>query len=328
MRKLAIICFTALAVVSSCKKDDDTASPSGGGNNGGGGGGGPVGGELVTSWSPLVPYRDEVVTFTGGPFNTDITQNSIIAYGEPFEIISVDSTQIVARPGPDMNTAVPGYNTVIVTSGNVVDTIPYIYWKRPFRLLFLEDNLDDNISGAPARPGDRVEVRCISATLQGMSASINGHPIPGEITVDSNYYCIITFRIPVSMGSGTDESEHTTALLSATNGDGRTDTLTIGWAPTPDMQIYDLDLVGGGSVFDLSEMNGNGQVLNFQVTGEYLHNGQSWTLTGPSGTTGSWGSGNYGSVAPIVINPVSMQEGSYVLSLDGTFQSYAFSLTD
>jgi len=327
MNKLHLLSLTILLLATACKKDnDDTANPSSGGNNGGGGGN--VGADLITSWSPVVPYRDQVVTFTGGPFNTDIAQNSITAWGEPFEVLTVTSTQITARPGPNMDTAVPGYNSVIITSGNAVDTIPYVYWKRPFNLMFLEDNLDDGISGAPARPGDRIVVRCISATASGMSVSVNGQSITDPITVDSGYYCTLTFRIPVSMGTGDDESTLTTALLSATNGDGRTDTLTIGWAPTPDMEVYGLELVGGGSSFDLSDMISNGQVLNFRVYGNYLHAGQPWTLTGPSGTVGVWGTGNYGSESFIVINPVSLQDGYYVLSLDGTFYSYGFTLVN
>jgi len=326
MNKLHLLSLTLLLLATACKKDDDdTANPSGDGNNGGGGGGN-VGADLITSWSPLVPYRDQVVTFTGGPFNTDLAQNSITAWGEPFEVLTVTSTQITARPGPNMDTAVPGYNSVIITSGNAVDTIPYVYWKRPFNLMFLEDNLDDGISGAPARPGDRIVVRCISATASGMSVSVNGQSITDPITVDSGYYCTLTFRIPVSMGTGDDESTLTTALLSATNGDGRTDTLTIGWAPTPDMEIYGLELVGGGSTFNLSELNANGQVFNFRVFGNYLHSNRPWTLTGPSGTVGTWGTGGYGNESFIVINPVSLQEGYYVLSLNGTFYSYGFTL--
>ncbi|MBK8614171.1 MAG: hypothetical protein IPN85_11995 [Flavobacteriales bacterium] len=325
MNKLYCATLAMLILVAACKKDDDdTANPGGGGNNGGGN----VGADLITSWSPLVPYRDQVVTFNGGPFNTDMAQNSITAWGEPFEVISVTSTQITARPGPDMQTAVPGYNSVIITSGNAVDTIPYVYWKRPFDLMFLEDNLDDIYSGAPSRPGDRSVFRCISATTTGMSISVNGQAITDAITVDSGYYCTLTFRIPVSMGTGDDENQQTTTLLSATNGDGRTDTLTIGWAPTPDMEVYGLELVGGGSSFDLSDMISNGQVLNFRVYGNYLHAGQPWTLTGPSGTVGVWGTGNYGSESFIVINPVSLQDGYYVLSLDGTFYSYGFTLVN
>lgn len=328
MKTKILLTLTCIALIAGCKKDDDNAPPTGGGSGGGTDTTSHIGGDLVTSWSPLVPYRDQEVTFTGGPFNTDPAQNTITAWGEPFEILSVDSTHITARPGPNMDTAVPGYNSVIITSGNVVDTIPYVYWKRPFRLLFLEDNLDDWISGAPSRPGDDVSFRCISATYSGMSASVNGQSIPGPIVTDSAYYCIITFRIPVSMGSGSDESTHTTALLSATNADGRTDTLTIGWAPTPDMEIFGLELVGGGSSFDLGDMIGNGQVLNFRVYGNYLHSGRPWTLSGPSGTVGTWGTSDYGPEAFIMINPVSMQEGLYTLSLDGTFYSYSFNLTD
>jgi hypothetical protein len=108
MNKLHLLSLTLLLLATACKKDDDdTANPSGGGNNGGGGGGN-IGADLITSWSPLVPYRDQVVTFTGGPFNTDLAENSITAWGEPFEVLTVTSTQITARPGPNMDTAVPG----------------------------------------------------------------------------------------------------------------------------------------------------------------------------------------------------------------------------
>lgn len=327
MRASYIAPLAIALLVASCQKDDDTPPTSGGGGNGvdttGNNGSG-----LVVSWSPINPYRDQEVTFTGGPFNTDPAANNITAWGEPFDILSVTSTQIVARPGPNMQTAVPGYNSVIINSGNAADTIPYVYWKRPFDLLHFEDNLDDWIFGAPSRPGDSVVFNCISATYEGMSVNINGQSMPGPFAVDSAFYCTIAFRIPVSMGVGTDESTTTIAFLTATNGDGRTDTLTIGWAPTPDMEIFGLELIGGGSTFDLSDMNGLGQVLNFRVYGKYLHNNQSWTLTGPSGTVGAWGTGDYGNESFIVINPISMQEGAYALSLDGSFHSYAFSLVD
>lgn len=326
MKKLTIILLSTLTILSSCKKDDDNTPSAGGGNGGGTDTTGTNGNGLVTSWSPVNPYRDQEVTFTGGPFNTDPAQNTITAWGEPFEILTVSSTQIIARPGPNMQTAVPGYNSVIITSGNAVDTIPYLYWKRPFNLLHFEDNLDDWIFGAPPRPGDSVVFNFISATNTGMSISINGQSMPGPFAVDSNFYCTVAFRIPVSMGVGSDESVVTTALMSATNADGRTDTLTIGWAPTPDMEIFGLELIGGGSTFDLSEMIGGGQVLNFRVYGKYLHSGQTWTLTGPSGTVGAWGTGNYGNEAFIVINPISMSAGTYNLWIDGTFIGYGFTL--
>jgi hypothetical protein len=76
MNKLHLLSLTLLLLATACKKDDDdTANPSGGGNNGGGGGGN-IGADLITSWSPLVPYRDQVVTFTGGPFNTDLARTA------------------------------------------------------------------------------------------------------------------------------------------------------------------------------------------------------------------------------------------------------------
>jgi hypothetical protein len=84
-----------------------------------------------------------VVTFTGGPFNTDMAQNSITAWGEPFEVLTVTSTQITARPGPNMDTAVPGLQQRDHHQRQRSGHHPYVYWKRPFNLMFLEDNLDD-----------------------------------------------------------------------------------------------------------------------------------------------------------------------------------------
>jgi hypothetical protein len=325
MRRQLLAALALIVISAACKKEDDNAPPS----NGGGGGPdttGTGGSGLITGWSPISPYRDQEVTFIGGPFNTNPAQNSITAWGEPFDIISVSSTQIVAVPGPNMQTAVPGYNSVIITSGSAVDTIPYVYWRRPFDLLHFEDNLDDWVFGAPPRPGDSVVFNCISATFAGMSVSINGQNIPGPFAVDSAYYCTLGFRIPVTMGTGTDESEITTALLSATNADGRTDTLTIGWAPTPDMEIFDLQLLGGGSTFDLSDMNGGAQVLNFMVVGKYLHPNSPWVLSGPSPAGGTYGSASYPNEAFIVVNPISMQPGNYTLALTGMMESYSFSL--
>lgn len=324
MRQL-LFSLLALALISTaCKKDDDNA-PSG---NGGGGNTtttGNNGNGLVTGWSPLRPYTDQEVTFTGGPFNTDISQNSIMGGGSVlFDILNVSSTQIVARPGPGMTIELTGYNALFFNSGGIRDTIPVIYWKRPFNLLNMNDNLDDWFSNGPARPGDSVVFDCLSATYTGMSVNINGQDLSVPIAVDSAFYCTIAFRIPVGMGEGDDESVVTTALMTASNGDGRTDTLTINWAPTPDMEVYQLVLLGGGHAFDLSDMNDNGQVLNFLVEGRYLREGSPWTLSGPSPSNGVYGSPGYQNEASIVINPVTMQPGQYTLALSGTLIQYNF----
>jgi hypothetical protein len=326
MNKVQLLSLTLILLITACKKDDDTPPSSSGGGGGGNGGGGTNGNGLVTSWSPLKPYRDDVITLTGGPFNTNEAMNSVTSLGDAFDIISVSGTQLVVQPPNGWAPTSGGFSNLYIQSGNAMDTIPDIYWKRPMRVIQLEDNLDDFLFGAPARPGDSVVVYGSGFTPSGMSVNIGGTTQPGPYFVDSAFYGRIHFRIPVSMGSGDNESTLTTNLLTVSNADGRTDTLTIGWAPTPDMEIYSLDLLGGGSVFDLSEMNGSGQVLNFVIEGRYLHANRPWTLTGPSGTTGVWGTPNYGDQSSIVINPISMQAGSYVLSLNGTFFSYGFTL--
>lgn len=325
MNKLNLALWTVLLLTASCKKDDDNA-PSPGGGGGGTDTTGTNGDGLVTSWSPLKPYPDDVITLTGGPFNTTVAQNTVVSQSQNFDIISVSSTQLVVQPPPNWAPNTGGFSTIYIQSGTGADTLYPVYWKRRMNVISMEDNLDDFNFGAPARPGDSIVVYGSGFTPTGMSVNINGEAMPGPFFVDSAFYSRVLFRIPVSMGVGYDESAVTDAFLSVTNGDGRTDTLTIGWAPSPDMEIYGLELVGGGSVFDLSDMNGNGLVLNFRVFGKYLHAGRAWTLTGPSPATGSWGTGNYGSEAFIVINPISMQTGFYTLSLDGTFYAYSFTL--
>ncbi|MBL7947266.1 MAG: hypothetical protein JNN32_14475 [Flavobacteriales bacterium] len=320
-----LILGSLLLVIASCKKDDDTPPPTGGG--GGNGGGGTNGNGLVTAWSPLKPYPDDVITLSGGPFNTNAAQNAVSALGDAFTIVSVSATQLQVRPPADFAPTSGGFSNLYIQSGNSYDTIPYLYWKRPMDLRTLEDNVDQNFFGSPARAGDSVVFNASGCTLNGMSMSLNGQSIPGPFAVDSAYYCTIGFRIPLSFGSGTDESTLTNAMLSATNADGRTDTLTIAFAPTPDMRINDLVLLGGGSTFSISQMNSNGQVLNFIVEGRYLHSTTPWTLTGPSPANGTLGVSGYPNEAPLVVNPVSMQPGAYNLSVPGIGNNYSFTFT-
>ena len=318
--------FIALSAVA-CKKDDDTPPSSGGGGGGNNnGGGGNNGSGLVTGWSPLKPYPDDLITLTGGTFNTDLAQNSVSALGDEFTIESVTTTQLQVRPPAGFEPTAGGFSNLYIQSGNNYDTIPYIYWKRPMDLLHLEDNVDQIFFGSPARAGDSVVFNASGCTPTGMSLSLDGQSIPGPFAVDSGYYCTIGFRIPVSLGSGTDENATTTGVLTATNADGRSDALSITWAPTPDMRIDGIELIGGGSVFSISEMNSNGQVLNFRVFGRYLHSTAPWTLSGPSAASGTLGVGGYPNEVPLVVNPVSMQPGAYNLSVQGIGNSYGFTL--
>jgi hypothetical protein len=327
MRNPTLLLFgSLLLVIASCKKDDDTP-PATGGGGGNGGGGGTNGTGLVTAWSPLKPYPDDVITLSGGPFNTNAAQNTVSALGDAFTIVSVSATQLQVRPPADFAPTSGGFSNLYIQSGNSYDTIPYLYWKRPMDLRTLEDNVDQIFFGSPARAGDSVVFNASGCTPTGMSMSLNGQSIPGPFAVDSAYYCTIGFRIPLSIGNGTDESTLTNAVLRATNADGRTDTLTIAFAPTPDMRIDDIVLLGGGSSFSISQMNSNGQVLNFIVEGRYLHSTTPWTLTGPSPANGTLGVSGYPNEAPLVVNPVSMQPGAYYLSVPGIGNSYGFTLT-
>jgi hypothetical protein len=326
MRSICFLSLTAAIAVSfvACKKDDDPAPSSGGGGTNGGGtnGTGPF-----TAWSPLKPYPDDVITLSGGPFNTNAAQNTVSALGDAFTIVSVSATQLQVRPPADFAPTSGGFSNLYIQSGNSYDTIPYLYWKRPMDLRTLDDNVDQIFFGSPARAGDSVAFNASGCTPTGMSMSLNGQSIPGPFAVDSAYYCTIGFRIPLSFGSGTDESTLTNAVLRATNADGRTDTLTIAFAPTPDMRIDGIELLGGGSSFSISQMNSNGQVLNFIVEGRYLHSTAPWTLTGPSPANGTLGVGGYPNEVPLVVNPVSMQPGAYNLSVPGIGNSYGFTLT-
>ena len=319
---LALLTIMLIAL-TGCKKDK--TPPSGGGGSGGTGGTG--GGGLVTSWSPVVPYPDDVVTFTGGPFNTTPGQTSIMVVNEPFEILDITATQITARPPLDMFIAAGGYNAPIITNGGVVDTIPYMFWKRPLELMSLLDNVDQFISGAVSRAGDSLVFRATGCTPGGMSLSLDGVNIPGPLAVDSDYICTIAFRLPVQFGTGSDETFITTAELRATNGDGRTHTLEIPYAPTPDMRIDGLELLGGGNLSSISALSSNGLVLNFRVYGRYLNALAPWTLSGPAPASGTLGVGGYPSEVPIVLIPGSMQPGTYILSVEGAGNLYAFTLT-
>ncbi len=321
--RLALIALVLLH--QACKKDTDNGPSSGGGGTGPGPG--PGGNGLVTSWSPTKPYPDDVITFTGGPFNTAPAQNTVTSNGQTFDILSVSATQLVVQPPAGWAPFTGGYSAVYVNSGTAADTIPYLYWKRPFNLMHFEDNLDQVFSGAPARAGDSVLFNLTGATPAGMSMSLNGQIISAPFAVDSGFYCTIGFRIPLNFASGTDEATVESALLSATNADGRSDTLTITFAPTPDMRLEGIELLGGGTSFSISAMNAGGQVLNFRVFGRYLHSTTPWSLSGPSPATGTLGVGGYPNEAFVVVNPVNMQPGSYTLAIPGTGISYGFTFT-
>jgi hypothetical protein len=322
MKHSTLITISIALLLSACEKDDNAPSSSSGTPNGGTPGTG-----LIASWSPVKPYPDETITLTGGPFNTDPAENIVTAWATVLNVLSVSSTQLVVQAPSTFVPSTGGYTNLIVTSGSNADTIPYLYWKRPMNLLFLEDNLDQTFSGQPARAGDSVEFQGYGFTPSSMSVSLDNTPFTGPLGIDSSFYGQLRFRIPLTTASGYDESTMSTLFVTATNADGRIDTLTIPFAPTPDMRLNGIELIGGGTVFSLAQLNGGGQVLNFRVHGRYLHATAPWVLIGPSPTSGTLGVSGYPNEAFVVVNPVSMSPGAYSLSLSGTFMSYEFTLT-
>lgn len=315
MKTQLLVALASIVLVAGCKKEDDPAPPSGGG------GGGGTGSGLVTSWSPIKPYYDDAITLNGGPFNTDMAQNSVVSLGDDFDILSVSNTQLVVR-APDGFLPVGGLvASLFINSGGALDTIHSMHWKRPMNLLVLEDNFDDGLSGAPGRPGDSLLFEGSGFTTSGMVVTVNGQGM-APIAVDSAQQCGLSFRVPVNMGVGEDESVITTALVLATNADGRSDTLTIPWGASPDQEVFSLELLGGGVFFDQSDMVGNGQVFNFQVHGRYLLSSTPWILWGPTAGTiaaqGTLGVGGYPDEAAIVINPANLALGTYNLNVEGS----------
>ncbi len=323
MKTQLLIAITGLVLVAGCKKEDDTA-PSPGGGGGGTDTTGNNGSGLVTSWSPIKPYYDDAVTLIGGPFNTDPAQNSVVSVGYDFDILSVSSTQLVVR-APDNFLPVGGLvGSLLINSGGVLDTIHNVHWKQPMNLLVLADNFDDGLAGAPGRPGDSLLFEGRGFTTNGMVVTINGQGM-APIAVDSALQCDLSFRVPVNMGVGEDESVITTAFVVATNADGRSDTLTIPWGASPDQEVFSLELLGGGGFFDQSDMVNNGQVFNFTVNGRYLFGSTPWILWGPSpgiqAAAGTLGVGGYPNEAHLVINPASLALGTYQMNVEGASRS-------
>lgn len=314
------LCCAVLLI--ACKKEDEPAPSSGGG---GGGGTGNNGSGLVTSWSPVKPYYEDAITLNGGPFNIDVAQNSVVSLGDDFDIVSVSSTQLVVR-APENFLPVGGLvSSLFINSGGGLDTIHAMNWKRTMNLLSLADNLDDGLSAAPGRPGDSLVFDGSGFTTSGMSLSVDGQGIPGPIAVDSSLLCTMSFRVPVSLGQGEDESVITTATLIATNADGRSDTITFPWGASPDEEVFNIELEGGGVFFDQSDMVGNGLVFNFKVNGRYLFTSTPWTLWGPGAgqqaASGALGVGGYPNEAWIVIDPASLALGTYQLNVEGSQRS-------
>lgn len=312
----SIPALSIMLFISACQKDD----PSPGGATGGGTGGPGTGGGLISSWSPQKPYVDESITFVGGPFPTAPNAITITSNGLPLEIIGNTGTELVVQaPAGTENDMVVWYSTVVIATATDTAEIYPFHWKKRMDVTFFADNLDEIFNGQPARAGDSLRFNGSGFTTSGMTVSINGQPITTPVGVDSSFWCNMRFRVPLSLASGNDESVVTPALLTATNADGRTDTLTFAFAPTPRMDLYEIILVGGGYTFDISDMSSGAQVLNFEVRGRHLRSDVNWSLQGPSPASGTLGVGGYPNTAALTVDPASMAPGTYTLSVGGFF---------
>ena len=312
----SLLFAAAVILFSACKKDDPQPSAPGGG----GSGGSVTGNANISNWSPNIPYVDDAITFTGGPFPTAPNAITVTSNTLPLEIISNDgSTLVVRAPDGTEDDMVVWYSTVVIATATDTTELYPFYWKKRMNITFFADNLDELFNGQPARAGDSLRFNGSGFTTTGMSVTINGQAIATPIGVDSSFWCNMRFRVPLSLASGNDESVVTTAFLSATNADGRTDTLTIPFAPTPRMDVDQVVILGGGYSFDISEMANAAQVLNFQVQGRHLRSDLGWSLQGPSPVTGTLSVSGYPHTAGLTFDPTSMSPGTYTLIVGGLF---------
>jgi hypothetical protein len=222
-------------MVSSCKKEDDDDNsynqnpptndtipdnPP------------PTGDSLVTSWSPALPYPDDDITFYGGPFVTAAGATTVNCLNKEFEILSVTATQLKVRPpavfADDALAASAG--NFHIQSGNNADTLVWFRFKRPLEIRSFEDNVDQPIWPSPARVGYSVVYEGSWFTLTGITVKLNSINY-GPVTVDSAYYGLIGFHIPLSMAFGSIETDLTDGTLTVTNGDGKSYSTTISYAP-------------------------------------------------------------------------------------------------
>jgi hypothetical protein len=222
-------------MVSSCKKEDDDDNsynqnpptndtipdnPP------------PTGDSLVTSWSPALPYPDDDITFYGGPFVTAAGATTVNCLNKEFEILSVTATQLKVRPPADFadDALAASAGNFHIQSGNNADTLVWFRFKRPLEIRSFEDNVDQPIWPSPARVGYSVVYEGSWFTLTGITVKLNSINC-GPVTVDSAYYGLIGFHIPLSMAFGSIETDLTDGTLTVTNGDGKSYSTTISYAP-------------------------------------------------------------------------------------------------
>ena len=305
----ALSCLSLL--IASCKKDD-TPPPI----SNGGGGGGSVGTDgLIASWSPVKPYSDDVITLTGGPFNTTASQNIVDAWGGIFSVISASATELVVQPPANMEDIIPvgGYTSLIVQSGSSVDTIPYIYWKRPMDVYHMVDNISENVFGQPCRVGDSILFAGSGFTTNGLGVLVAGNTVNTPTAVDSAYHCEASLRIPPDVfGYQEDESLIENHDITIVNSDGRSATLNlpIGISPRSIVTSFGTPVC----CYSIDEMQLNGTVINIELFGRNLKQCNTATLYGPV-TLPLALPATYSSHVSWVLTPGNIVPGNYSMSI-------------
>lgn len=230
----------------------------------------------------MKPYADDVITLTGGPFNTMASQNTVDAWGGIFTVMSVSETELVVQPPDDMEDIIPvgGYTSLIVQSGSKVDTIPYLFWKRPMKVYHMVDNISENVFGQPCRVGDSILFAGSGFTTDGLGVLVAGSSVDMPTAVDSAYHCEASLRIPPDVfGYQEDESLVENHDITIVNSDGRMATLNlpIGVAPKSTVTSFGTPVC----CYSIAEMQENGTVVNIELFGRNLKQCNTATLYGP-----------------------------------------------
>ncbi len=312
MRNISISTVVLCAVLlHACKKDDD-ATPS----PGGGGGGTPVPSNgLVANWSPVKPYADDVITLTGGPFNTSTSQNTVDAWGGIFTVVSVSPTELVVQPPTNMEDIIPvgGYTSLIVQSGNNVDTIPYIFWKRPMQVYHMVDNISENVFGQPCRVGDSVLFAGSGFTTDGLGVMVAGNSVGVPTAVDSAYHCEASLRIPPNVfGYQEDESLVENHDITIVNSDGRAATLNLPIAVAPKSIVTSFSTPV--CCYSQSDMSTNGTVINIELYGRNLKQCNTAQVIGPI-TVPLPLPATYSDHVSWVLTPANTPPGNYTITI-------------
>ncbi|MDP4245698.1 MAG: IPT/TIG domain-containing protein [Bacteroidota bacterium] len=304
-------------LLAGCRKNS-TISSNGGGNNGGGNNGGGGDSLTVSSFSPHNPYSTDEIAITGTGFNPDKTKDSVyfstqdaLNFGTGYATITqATATQLKFVMPPD---SVTGFMKVFGYDDGVVDikvmangkskSIPQaLKFKMACQLSRI--SIPANVIVYP-RPADTLTVIGRGWSKTGTSLSINGQPA-NLFNLDSSMECCgnyATYWVGYSYLPktffGEINNEDTTKMIPAaiTNADGRTDQKMIQFYLSPIMRVDSFDLPGFtfvpsvGYKVSLSQLNGNGGVLNIRIIGKNLKSNAVIAISGTDGSSNQMGLG-------------------------------------